>query len=71
MLLQTTGFLIELVMHSKTSQALLYHSRMFPLGVNRKSMLLQKLLHEDGEESKTEGDSTKKAKRGSPSHQGP
>jgi hypothetical protein len=40
LLLQTTGFLIELVMHSKTSQALLYHSKMFPLGVNRKSMLL-------------------------------
>ena len=40
LLLQTTGFLIELVMHSKTSQALLYHSKMFPLGANRKSMLL-------------------------------
>ena len=46
---------------------------MFPLGANRKSMLLQKLLHESGEEeSKTEGESfNKKVKRGSPSHQGP
>lgn len=60
-------------MHSKTSQALLFHSKMFPLGANRKSMLLQKLLHESGEEeSKNEGESfNKKVKRGSPSHQGP
>jgi hypothetical protein len=36
---------------------------MYPLGVNRKSMLLQKLL-EEKEESKT---TIKKPKRGSPS----
>jgi hypothetical protein len=40
LIMQTTGLLLQLVMHSKTSQALLYYSRLFPLGVNRKSMLL-------------------------------
>ena len=44
LLLQTAGCLLTLVHQSKVSQALLYHSHMFPIGVNRKSMLLAKLL---------------------------
>ena len=44
LLLQTSGCLLTLIMHSKVSQALLYHSQMFPIGINRKSMLLQRLL---------------------------
>ena len=44
LLLQTSGCLLTLVMHSKVSQALLFHSQMFPIGINRKSMLLQRLL---------------------------
>ena len=40
LLLQTSGTLLTLVMNSKVSQALLYHSQMFPIGINRKSMLL-------------------------------
>ena len=37
-------------MHSKVSHAILYHSHMFPIGLNRKSMLLQKLLNEKSDE---------------------
>ena len=65
LLLQTSGLLIQLVMYSKTAQVILYYSQMFPLGLNRKSMLLQKLL-DDKEESKDEPKA--RTKRGSPSH---
>jgi len=44
LLLQTSGCLLTLIMQSKVSQALLYHSQLFPVGINRKSMLLQRLL---------------------------
>ena len=61
LLLQTSGCLLTLVTQSKVSQALLYHSKMFPIGVNRKSILLQSLME----------DSTPKATPESPSQSSP
>lgn len=40
LLLQTAGCLVTLMTQSKVSQALLYHSNIFPTGFNMKSMLL-------------------------------
>lgn len=71
LLLQVSGFLAQLVMHSKASPSLLYFSKVYPLGLNRKSMLFQKLLEEKEESKASSPTNAKKQKRGSPSHQVP
>ena len=60
LLMQTSGCLLTLVTQSKVSQALLFHSKMFPVGIKLKSILLQSLMD----------DSAPKAEPGSPSTPG-